>query len=310
MGVTRKNIQKRIGIHRKTRSAQIKPLIIGKKETATIETQTDWNTYTPLNTTVWPIQIDETKDCIDFPEHVPKRQHAQITNNIYNIPLKLFQTWNTTSLPRQMAKNVIRLLTTNPEFDYYLYDDKKSRDFILKNFGEEVVSAYDTLVPGAYKSDLWRYCVLYIHGGFYLDIKFHSIAPLISILEYGPTIFVKDRSTHNSSKDDLYNAFMGSAPRNEVFKHCINDIIFSCKFKLYQRSMLDITGPGLLGRMVMKHYPELYDSYIKDFRLDGDNIMKGPFVVFAQYPEYRADQRQFQSTPHYGGLYFARQVFR
>ena len=45
------------------------------------------------------------------------------------------------------------------------------RDFIAKHFSEEVVYTFDKLKPGAYKADLWRYCVMYITGGIYLDIK-------------------------------------------------------------------------------------------------------------------------------------------
>ena len=31
------------------------------------------------------------------------------------------------------------------------------------------------MVPGAYKADLWRYCILYIYGGIYIDIKLEPI---------------------------------------------------------------------------------------------------------------------------------------
>ena len=30
--------------------------------------------------------------------------------------------------------------------------------------------AYDALIPGAFKADLFRYCVLFIYGGVYADI--------------------------------------------------------------------------------------------------------------------------------------------
>ena len=34
----------------------------------------------------------------------------------------------------------------------------------------KVYDAYTRIKPGAFKSDLWRYCVLYVYGGFYIDI--------------------------------------------------------------------------------------------------------------------------------------------
>jgi len=33
-----------------------------------------------------------------------------------------------------------------------------------------VKEAYDALIPGAFKADLFRYCVLFIYGGVYADI--------------------------------------------------------------------------------------------------------------------------------------------
>ena len=91
------------------------------------------------------------------------------------IPLNLFQTWHTLDLPINMRNAVDTLKMQNPEFTHYLYDDNMSREFIKNNFNDDVLYAYDKLKPGAYKADLWRYCVLYIYGGIYLDIKF---APL------------------------------------------------------------------------------------------------------------------------------------
>ena len=60
----------------------------------------------------------------------------------------------------------------NDNINLEYYDDTGARDFIINNYPSEVLWAYDKLIPGAYKADLWRYCVLYINGGIYVDIKF------------------------------------------------------------------------------------------------------------------------------------------
>ena len=82
------------------------------------------------------------------------------------IPLKIFQTWSTKNLPIHMKKNCYTLQKQNPQFEYYLYDDEDCYDFIKTNFGPDVLNAYETLIPGAYKADLWRYCVLYVRNIF------------------------------------------------------------------------------------------------------------------------------------------------
>ena len=88
------------------------------------------------------------------------------------IPPNIFQTWYTKFLPPLMAKSIKTIQLLNPKFKYFLFDDNDCREFIKTHFKPEVLWAYDSLTPGAYKADLWRYCVLFIHGGIYLDIKY------------------------------------------------------------------------------------------------------------------------------------------
>lgn len=38
------------------------------------------------------------------------------------------------------------------------------------HFPSEVLEAFDILIPGAFKADLFRYCVLFIYGGVYADV--------------------------------------------------------------------------------------------------------------------------------------------
>ncbi len=76
------------------------------------------------------------------------------------IPLNIFMCWNTKNLPPKMVNNINKIKEENPEFNIYIYDDNDCRNMIEKYFSKEVVDAFDSLIPGAYKADLWRYCVL------------------------------------------------------------------------------------------------------------------------------------------------------
>ena len=71
-----------------------------------------------------------------------------------------------------MQKAIDNLQTCNPELEYFLFDDNDCIEFIKTHFENDVVDAYYRLIPGAYKADLWRYCVMYIEGGIYIDIKY------------------------------------------------------------------------------------------------------------------------------------------
>jgi hypothetical protein len=161
------------------------------------------------------------------------------------IPLNIFQTWYTKDLDEKMQDCVDKLKLSNPEFEHYLYDDKDCAEFIEDNFGEEVLNAYNSLIPGAYKADLWRYCVLYKNGGVYLDIKYFTVNDFKLIELIDREYFVKDIEPSGSG---VYNAFMVCKPGNKKLLNCINNIVKNVKSKFYGEGALAPTGPLLLKK--------------------------------------------------------------
>jgi len=176
------------------------------------------------------------------------------------------------------------------------------------NFDKDVLEAFHTLKPGAYKSDLWRYCILYKLGGVYLDIKYYSTAPLIRIIDENPTVFVKDLE-----KYCIYNAFLISPPKNEIFRLCINNIVESCKNKLYRENPLDITGPCLLGRILQgqngsKYISSLPLTHKVSLFMDRSITYKGR-TILKEYDEYRMEQKQSRIGKYYSEMYWKRDVY-
>jgi mannosyltransferase OCH1-like enzyme len=55
-------------------------------------------------------------------------------------------------------------------YEYKFYNDQHAASFLRTHFPAYVFEAYDALKPGAFKADLFRYCVLLIHGGVYADV--------------------------------------------------------------------------------------------------------------------------------------------
>ena len=86
------------------------------------------------------------------------------------IPKKIFQTWSTTNISPGFQQIVDLWKILNPEYEYCFYDNNDCDIFIKENFDERIYNAYCKIIPGAFKADLWRYCVLYKYGGVYVDI--------------------------------------------------------------------------------------------------------------------------------------------
>jgi hypothetical protein len=211
------------------------------------------------------------------------------------IPLNIFQTWYTLDLPAKMKENVDMLKQENPEFTFYLYDDKMCRDFIQTHFDEDVVWAFDKLKPGAYKADLWRYCVLYIHGGIYLDIKYRCVNDFKLIQFTDREYWVKDRlySIHNSIKHvyGVYQAFIVSLPKNNLLMTCINQIIRNCKLNYYSQNDLSVTGPHLVA-----NYMNNTDIMNMKLLFDGNSIIYNNKAIMTTYNEYRKEQTNTGAT--------------
>jgi mannosyltransferase OCH1-like enzyme len=253
-------------------------------------------------------------------QEIPFHVKATKTSESATTPLILYHSWHSNRVPTKMAENVYALLKSNPEFDYYLYSDEKSAEYIRNNYDQDVMAAFEMLKPGAYKSDLWRYCVLYKTGGVYMDIKFNTVEPLLALVQNTPTIFVKDRDMFGNLKC-VYNGVMASPPRNEIFKHCIDEIVRNCKWKLYNSNTLDVTGPCLLGRMLSKYQPDTLKN--TPYRFDTETSIIQRFfpskkedlikyndkIVMKSYPEYRMEQTQFQKTEGYHKLWTDKNIY-
>ena len=213
--------------------------------------------------------------------------------NETTIPAILFQTWTTKNLPRYMKACVSRLKKQNPEFKYFLYDDEDCRDFIKENFEEDVLEAFDALVPGAYKADLWRYCILYKKGGIYMDIKYECYKDFkLSTLLDKPH-YVSDRKEFaEPGKSLVYNGFIVSPSNNPVLKECIQRIVKHVKEKDYRYSPLYPTGPGLLGEVLRK------DKDIDlEYSSDATSISWNGKKILHMYPQYRDEQ--YKVKPDY-----------
>jgi mannosyltransferase OCH1-like enzyme len=229
--------------------------------------------------------------------------------NKIKIPLNIYQTWISKYLERHMRKASEKIKKNNPEFKYYLFDDRDCRNFISEHFSHDILYAYDNIIPGAFKADLWRYCVLYINGGIYIDIKYEVIDDFKFINLINKEYYVKDRNgLWIDDKIGIYNAFIVSSPKNEILLKCINQIVKNTKNNYYGHNALYPTGPGLLGLFFDKNYEfNFFFSECGNYILyqDKDEIKK----VLKIYDNYRYEQSKYQSRTHYTILWEERKIY-
>ena len=193
---------------------------------------------------------------------------------------KIFLTWHDkNSLTSDMGKNIESIKQANPSFEIRLFDDNDCRKYIQENY-PDALFAFDRVIPGAYKADLWRYIVLFLEGGIYMDIKFapvnnFSFEALLSVhlseekSDTSGLMLVVDQPHYNvmpvatnlqvlksnaanyySSSMKIYNGLMVALEKkNPVLKCFIDQSLQNIYQTSRGSSYLDPTGPGLCGKI-------------------------------------------------------------
>lgn len=164
------------------------------------------------------------------------------------IPKTIIQTYISTKPQSLLHYNtVIAFHELNPEYEYVFFDDTDCRKFIKAHFPQKILDAYDILVPGAFKSDLFRYCYLYKNGGCYFDCKLRPIVPLRDIIKSKEKMILCKDPTFAR----YYNAVMMSVSSHPILSKVIETCANIILNRVYTGSRrapdaLAITGPSIL----------------------------------------------------------------
>lgn len=223
-----------------------------------------------------------------------------------SIKANIFQTWHSKKLPIEMFLAISQIKKTNPRFRYYLFDDNDCRKFIKMHFRKDVLDAYDRLIPGAYKADLWRYCVLYKMGGIYLDIKYIPVNNFKFKNLLNREYWVTD-----ADENGIYNALMVCKAGNPILLNAINKIVENVKNKYYGSSFLEPTGPLLLGQYFTDE--EKKQSIIKH-KVNGNNdvdklILLNNCPILQCFPNYYYVQHKYNIKKHYSELWNEKNIY-
>ena len=246
-------------------------------------------------------QIEDVKNNLVanslYPNKLPENCNFEIPNNI-------FQTWETKKLPPLMFNSINNIKNNNPRFNYFLFDDNDCREFIRNNFPICVLNAYNRLIPGAYKADLWRYCILYKKGGIYMDIKYQPINgfKLFNLLE-------KEHWTKDINENNVYNAIMVCKAGNPILLEAIVQICKNVKNKYYGEGYLDPTGPGLLSKYFNSEEKKLFDiKHVLCGNNDDKYIKFNEKYIFKCYSGYFSE-RNSSKTEHYAILWNKKKIY-
>jgi Glycosyltransferase sugar-binding region containing DXD motif len=163
------------------------------------------------------------------------------------VPRVIHQTWFE-PVSKEKYPNMSRLIESFHQsgWDYEFYDDDKAAQFISAHFPPEVRQAYDAIIPGAFKADLFRYCVLLIRGGVYADMDIllesnldRAIPPDVGFLtaQDSPGETIGHRSC-------LWNGLMAAAPGHPFLAQTIQNVVNNARNRFTSIDYDDMLCPN------------------------------------------------------------------
>mmetsp|Transcript_6853 Transcript_6853/g.9983 ORF Transcript_6853/g.9983 Transcript_6853/m.9983 type:complete len:851 (-) Transcript_6853:106-2658(-) len=144
------------------------------------------------------------------------------------VPRIIHQTWFE-AVSKEKYPNMSRLIESwkQSSWEYRFYDDAAIESFLQTHFPSEIFQAYSSLIPGAFKADLFRYCVLLIYGGVYADMDVllesnleSSIPPDVGFM----TPYDAPGETFNK-RHCLWNGLIAVAPAHPFMAKAIENVV-------------------------------------------------------------------------------------
>ena len=194
-------------------------------------------------------------------------------HNKYNILCtKVYKNYNNINKNNYVNKKIPKII----HLTYMSKDLVPTKVFrnLKKYYGQSYVDKFNNIPVGAHKADFFRYCVLYIYGGVYMDIKLnlkmnmnlfvdHNTDGLLYTCLGDTQKFLKKRNLiiklENKTKNILttrhiFQAFIATFPKNRLMKSLISDFFkipqSEVYYLFYTRQFFDLliseTGKDLI----------------------------------------------------------------
>lgn len=147
-----------------------------------------------------------------------------------------------------------------------------------------VTHEYKVLVPPAYRGDLMRYCLLWLHGGMYIDLMTTITHPMAWLVDTHPMqlTVVRDRPARA-----YWNAFIAGPPKHPAFFDALALIRDNVRECALTHSDLGVTGPDLWYRAAHKYNPQILGTLQECKEFTGCVFVKN--VLVNKMPGYRKE---------------------
>lgn len=246
-----------------------------------------------------------------------------------HIPRVMFRSgpWQRSNLPRNIKTYLEAFVRLNPDFQQVYLDDDDAETYMAQYF-PEYLRHYRSLVPGAFKIDVLRLCLLLREGGFYSDIGHLHKHPMGKICDPPADLYLVADLDFG-----VYNAFMGAGRNDPLIQAFLETVASNVGRQSYGKNPLDITGPHALGTVLHDQLGiaprSLTPSGLRELK-DGRTVYllkhhlprgihigtivhqgsEGTTLVETKFPEYRRHMYTSRQKEHYSTMWTKRKVYQ
>lgn len=172
----------------------------------------------------------------------------------HQIPCTIHKVWaNDTKeqIPGDIWDCVYTWETRYADHQMRIYDKRDIVKYILEHYGRVMLYIYESLLPYAYRADLFRALVLYHEGGIYTDIKQSCLQQINHVDLDFLIIHEKHRDWSDCLPIDfpsVQNCFLMCPKNHPYIKAYLDLMIQNIIEESYNTCEIDITGPIVFGR--------------------------------------------------------------
>ena len=201
-----------------------------------------------------------------FPKRNPDcaiRQLATFGQRVRRIPAILWQTGqNWTAEYGELRQRMASQGMLPANMSYMFRTDAVMRADVA-NMCPFALTSFDCVLAPAFKADLWRYCVLWKHGGIYLDMEDALVVPLEALMDpcdtlvltndlcWQPGHYFTSVALHGKQRckwPSVQISFMAGAPGHPFFLCSLQKAMSMIRSRAYGKSTLSVTGPLKAGQ--------------------------------------------------------------
>ena len=171
------------------------------------------------------------------------------------IPKVLHLLWKTDELPEFAREFVHSWVRLHPSWQVRRWTDASMLAFVRAHFpGDEAM--WRKFPTGVFRADAFRYMVLRVVGGVYVDLDVEALRPMDELIEGRTCLIGQEPAAHavllGNRPRHACNAWMASAPGEPFWDHALEEIRRRAGGRMTKFNPPSVTGPEMLDAVLKR----------------------------------------------------------